>query len=440
MRIFGLATFAGLGLIPVLVSAATFVVDSATDSGTGSLREAIVAANSNTGPDTINFNIPSGNILLIVLASPLPALTDPVTIDGTTQSGTVTVVGSQLNAGDGFAIRTNNCLIRGLAIGGFANGSAIAINGGNNNTIESCLLGAEGTATNALPNSNGVQIFAGDNNLIGTDNLIVNNAADGVSILSGTGNAVLGNAIFDNAGLGINLSTDAITPNDLGDADTGPNNFQNFPILDLAGVASATTISGSLNSRPNRAYRLEFFASPQCTRQGQVFLGAGTVATDASGNGTFNLTVTTPVTVGAAITATATDPAGNTSEFSDCVIADVLPCAQDITDLVEVRPGKVFRNARTGRFFQRVTIRNTSTATFQATPLKLAVLFLTPQVSVLNATEVTSCTQPPGSPVLFVTNKLLKPRKSASVRVEYDSHTNRCITFTPLVLAGAGTP
>src|SRR5262249_1482087 len=47
---------------------------------------------------------------------------------------------------------------------------------------------------------------------------------------AGTGNAVLGNSIFANAGLGIDLgNADGVTPNDPGDADTGPNNFQNFP-------------------------------------------------------------------------------------------------------------------------------------------------------------------------------------------------------------------
>src|SRR4051794_19733889 len=69
---------------------ATFVVSNTADSGTGSLRDAITQANNTSlhpGLDTINFNIAPGGVQTIRPASPLPTITDPVVIDGTTQPG-----------------------------------------------------------------------------------------------------------------------------------------------------------------------------------------------------------------------------------------------------------------------------------------------------------------------------------------------------------------
>src|SRR5260370_22422906 len=64
----------------------TFTVINTNDSGPGSLRQAILDANANAGPDTIRFSISSGPQAIAPL-SPLPTITDPVTIDGTTQPG-----------------------------------------------------------------------------------------------------------------------------------------------------------------------------------------------------------------------------------------------------------------------------------------------------------------------------------------------------------------
>jgi hypothetical protein len=126
---------------------------------------------------------------------------------------------------------------------------------------------------------------------------------------------VLGNSIFNNTQLGIDLSPNGVTPNDAGDPDPGPNKLQNFPVIT---AVSTTTISGTLDSLPaNSTYpvRLEFFANTACdpsgNGEGEVFLGATSIA--APGNFSFNYT---PVAGKPIITATATDNAGNTSEFS----------------------------------------------------------------------------------------------------------------------------
>ena len=65
---------------------ATFTVTTSADSGPGSLREAMDAANASPGLDAIAFDIGGGGTYEgIEVLSLLPYLTDPVTIDGDTQ-------------------------------------------------------------------------------------------------------------------------------------------------------------------------------------------------------------------------------------------------------------------------------------------------------------------------------------------------------------------
>jgi len=74
-------------------------------------------------------------------------------------------------------------------------------------------------------------------------NTIAFNAARGVFVSGGTGNAILSNSIFANTGLGIDIGDVGVTPNDTGDGDSGPNNLQNFPVLtSLTTASGATTI------------------------------------------------------------------------------------------------------------------------------------------------------------------------------------------------------
>src|SRR5437870_4363699 len=67
--------------------AMTLTVTNTLDSGSGSLRQAILDANANLGPDLITFQIPGPGTQMIVPLSALPAITDPVSIDGSTQPG-----------------------------------------------------------------------------------------------------------------------------------------------------------------------------------------------------------------------------------------------------------------------------------------------------------------------------------------------------------------
>src|SRR5690606_18660414 len=92
---------------------------------------------------------------------------------------------------------------------------------------------------------------------------------------AGIGNAILGNSIHSNGGLGIDFFGDGPTGNDPGDADTGPNGLQNFPVIEAIAI-SGTGIMGMLDSTPETTFRIELFASAEADAsgygEGEVFL------------------------------------------------------------------------------------------------------------------------------------------------------------------------
>jgi len=229
-------------------------------------------------------------------------------------------------------------------IGGSAAGEGNLISGNlqdgirlvncRNDVVQGNLIGTDSSASLPIPNlGRGVYIFVLSNDhriggqIPGERNVIAFNGGAGVVVGrdasdTSSGNRISGNSTHDNGGLGIDLGSDGVTPNDTCDADTGPNHGQNSPVLSsVASDAISTVIQGGLDSLPTTTFSIEFFSSPSCDPsgygEGQRFLGSTTVTTDGSCNAAFN--VTFPVnTAGQVITATATDPAGNTSEFSAC--------------------------------------------------------------------------------------------------------------------------
>lgn len=137
-----------------------------------------------------------------------------------------------------------------------------------------------------------------------------------------TNNAILSNALFSNSGLAIDLSNAGITANDDCDGDGDGNLRQNFPVLTQVYSGATTGVRGYLNSRPNTTYRLQFFASSACdpsgNGEGQIHLGDAMLTAGGSCSNSFAATLPVSVTPGYVITATATDSANNTSEFSAC--------------------------------------------------------------------------------------------------------------------------
>ena len=94
-------------------------------------------------------------------------------------------------------------------------------------------------------------------------------------------------------------------------------------VPDVSDSAGTTVLTGTLQADPDSTYLIQFFANPTADPsgygQGQVLIGSFDVATDASGSADFAATFTTADLTGQVVTATATDPNGNTSEFAQDV-------------------------------------------------------------------------------------------------------------------------
>ena len=471
--------------------------------GTGdcTLREAINAANASPGTDTITFNIPGAGPHAITLLTELPAITDPVIIDGTTQPGAscdawppilMIEIASSHNHAPILTLAGNYSVVRGLVLNTLTSWSGTIRITSNNNAVECSYIGtgitgttttgvrepalfwmralvtieigtdgngigddSEGNVINVVPNhilitgnDTGYNVIAGNrlhvdaagttvfpdfyeevyeihitdtdghnrigtngdgisddaernvlgglispitidgapNNVIagndigtdhtGTLNLgnygsiyIVNSSGNiiggttqaeanriafsGTIIISSnsTQNTILGNTIYANPGLGIDLVselyglTGVITPNDPGDADTGPNNLQNYPVLTNA---TSTTIEGMLNSTPNSTFTLHFYSNSTCDDlaygEGEFYQPTTTsavITTDANGDAAFNFTFVNTIPDGYFITATATDAGGNTSEFSRCSMPINIPLSFTVTNTNDSGPGSL---------------------------------------------------------------------------------------------------
>jgi hypothetical protein len=234
------------------------------------------------------------------------------------------VTGTQAvgNGIDGvFLYGTSKNLIGGAEAGA---GNLISGNGWNgilitnyasadgSNVVQGNLIGTDVSGTQPLGNGrDGVQITRLNNNTIGGEdtgagNTIAFNGGDGVRVDQANGNAILGNAVFANGGPGIELLH-------------GANHVQPAPVLTSATTdGTGTTVTGTLTSTPNATFTLEFFANDlnDPSGSGERFLGSVVVTTDADGHASFTLTLDAAVNPGWFLTATATDPANNSSGFS----------------------------------------------------------------------------------------------------------------------------
>lgn len=238
-------------------SGATFTVTNTDDTGPGSLRQAISAANGSPGLDTITFNVPGIGPQTIQPLSPLPPITDPVVIDGYTQPGAspnsvspgdnavLMIVLDGTNAGSdacGLNITAGGSTVLGLVVNRFGS-HGVLLNGAGSNVLVGNFIGTDVTGTIARGNgwaqdAGGVYIAqsSGSNVVGGTGtaerNLISGNP-EGLVISGSDGNQVLGNFIgtdatgakaIPNTGTGgvvINGGTD----NHIGGAASGAGNL-----------------------------------------------------------------------------------------------------------------------------------------------------------------------------------------------------------------------
>lgn len=229
----------------------TLVVTNTADSGPGSLRAAIDAANTSPGPTRILFRIPTsdpgfaGGVFTIRPTSALPPLQSPSVVDGFSQiafSGDTNAAGPEVvlngaaaGAGaDGLVVESSNTEVRALVIQGFS-GVGLRL-GGDSNRIGGCFIGTNAAGTGAVPNSAEGILFGGNHHQIGGTeprlrNVISGNRGAGIFSSGTTGSALVNNYIGTNA---------------LGSAPV-PNGASGIWLLQAFDVRIGSTESGSRN-------------------------------------------------------------------------------------------------------------------------------------------------------------------------------------------------
>ncbi len=270
-----------LSIAPAPARAAEYMVVSTDDSGAGTLRQAILDANASPGSDVISFGFEGPYPLVIQPATPLPAITGSVTIDG--------------SIGGNPAIRLDGTLIADVV--GSLNENGLTLNGGaGGSTIT-------GLQVVRFPDSgimlNGVSGVTVEGNYLGTDGAAdLGNGGYGLTLLGANGNTILGNVASGNgapagtggccsAGFGIwlgdaNAANNTIKGNRIGTnaAGTAAIGNQNYglevrsPDNTIGGTTAADRNLISGNGRG-----VHFVGT---TLQGNVFQG-NRVGTNAAG-------------------------------------------------------------------------------------------------------------------------------------------------------------
>lgn len=284
MRALTLACF-----ILIYIDTSAQVVTTNADAGAGSLRDAITFANANPGTD-ITFNMPGPTV--IILASPLPAITEPTTIHGYSQPGSVIapigpnrIITVELNANgildNGLAIQSDGVTISGMAIYGAGLNGVFVGPGVNAFKIWGCNIGTDATGiTTGLGNGQD-GIHVGDGTLpcsgivIGSegDNFLPIDPNDGTDADEGNvivGNGIVGPTIFYSGVTCQQANTARISGNFIGigaDSTTSIGNgsagilFSDGSTSNIIGVEENTSVAQSqVNYIGNNAVGIVLYA------------------------------------------------------------------------------------------------------------------------------------------------------------------------------------
>lgn len=189
--------------------------------------------------------------------------------------------------------------------------------------IKDNLIGTTPDGNGAIPNANGILLDRVPPGFTLESNTIAYNLAKGVYVGPGvTGVDLTEPHIHSNKGLGIDIESPSndVNPNDPLDADTGGNDWQNFPEIDSALYDEGKIqIKGVLESVPDTEFRVSFYANrafnPKGYGEGEYLLGETTLETDEAGSATIDQEFDLPPDGAKYISAVATNPNGSTSEF-----------------------------------------------------------------------------------------------------------------------------
>jgi hypothetical protein len=308
------------------------------------------------GPAPADRNLISGSQSHNVWTENAPGVTIQGNLIGTDASGAATIGVDQ--GGMLLSPARAGTVIRGNVVAG-AYFSGIQIGNGNDvefgTVVQGNFVGTDITGMVNLGNNyNGITVLTNQVTLGGTGagegNVIAFNGGAGVLVYYAGSlprqNPIRGNSIYSNHQNPGNIATQGIdlgrsdggsgaggfTPNDIGDADVGPNDLQNFPLISSAVPSGgSTTIHGTLDSLASTTFDIDFYSNPACVGrpqgflEGRAYLGSTQVTTDGSGNATIDVVLPVAIEAGSPVTATATDPEGNTSEFSQRIVVSSNP-------------------------------------------------------------------------------------------------------------------
>jgi hypothetical protein len=294
-------------------------------SGTGIIISAATGTQVG-GPNPADRNVISGNGSGIICSSA-----------GTVIQGNL--IGTDTTGTRAIPNTTGVTLTNSGAVGGTGpnEGNIIAANTTQQLTVatgtvvQGNFIGTDATGTLDLGSAApGIMVNSGPATIggIGTGegNVIANNRMGGILVDAGAGTSIRGNRIYDNGFYGIGLTSsggnDSLA-NDPGDADNGPNGYQNYPIVtsvDYGG--SSTTVHAIFNSKASTTYDIDFYSNPLCQPrpvahdQGHDYIGSIQVVTNAAGDATIDATLPVTLQAGQVVTMVATDPSGSSSQYS----------------------------------------------------------------------------------------------------------------------------
>ncbi|MBL9169972.1 MAG: DUF11 domain-containing protein [Verrucomicrobiales bacterium] len=248
----GFAKELAVGMIALMIatepargqtSSCNLRVTSTLDSGEGSLREAIGCANTQAGADTITFAIPGTGPHVIQLASALPELNGPVTIDGFSQpdAGANTSISTLTDARVRIELRgqpgiefglvaaANDCVVRGLALNSF-DVAGLRLSA-QRAVVQGNYLGLDAVGALELPNLRTGILVEGADHLIGgtapaARNVIAGNRGPGITLenpaaLAANGSRVVGNVIGLSPSGAVASNTTGILVNDAAQVQIG---------------------------------------------------------------------------------------------------------------------------------------------------------------------------------------------------------------------------
>jgi hypothetical protein len=310
-----------VGFVPLLGESIGNGGDGVSVQATGNTVGGIMASDSNVitgngGSGIViqsSTNLVEGNVVGTDAAGDVElgnktngiSVISPGNTIGGTASGAGNVVASSGSAG--VLIAADACLVEGNWIGTNGEGSS---------------LGNHGSGLDIQGNNNST-----GGTTSGASNVIAYNTGAGVYISSGDENPILENSIFDNT-TGIDLQ--GIDDLSYG-LQLGVSTNKNIAAPTLTSdvlTAGRIEVSGTLEDAPNELFRVELFANSQVGTsnpdQGQAYVGFLSVLTDNNGLASFQGSFSSPIDDLEATTATVTDPAGDTSEFSETVPYTVL--------------------------------------------------------------------------------------------------------------------